>query len=344
MKRGYDNDGPPFRLEPQNRQFKGQKISHAGEGGYAPPPPASTYGPSPLQQLERQIDILHAKLDSAARVAKSSSHPDILESCSMMRDIAYKIDNLPVLNPGGSYGFEQKRYDSYSSRRPGPGDVPNQQPPRFGSHPPDSRRAYPPSHGQAQPPFPKPAKMTAMPPRSAPIPGGPYAPGFAGAPTGVEQMRRCIGTVKSWFMNHSSGFIICRDDACKGQDVYITKRYLREPLLRLRLGDEVEFELVWVKGRPQARDLCLVRNKNIMRVRGKCTKWNPQRKFGFIKSAEYNPDASLFCLATEILEQEDRRLYVGDEVECSVVMSDKGKPQAQDVIVLRAAAYGGSAP
>jgi len=147
----------------------------------------------------------------------------------------------------------------------------------------------------------------------------------------TEQNKRHRGVVKSWFIHNSNGFIICRDPTCNGQDVYVMARHLRPPLNRLRPGDEVEFFLTMMKGRPQARDLCLLNKKPTVRVRGTCVKWYESRKYGFIKAPEYK-DANIFCLATEILgRQSVRRLFEGEEVECLVCIDQRGRPQAQDV-------------
>uniref|UniRef100_A0A7S2X635 CSD domain-containing protein n=1 Tax=Lotharella oceanica TaxID=641309 RepID=A0A7S2X635_9EUKA len=319
-----------------HRHYKGQKTSHGGpQGGLA----------GAQSQLMRQVNVIHAKLETLMTVSKTATIESILDSADILRGITQRIDGLPILNPVGPMNgapppaAQQPLLPDHKKYHNGPAEFyPNQQemipyggPQQGYGDYYGQYEGYPDPHGQGYDmnylQY-APAGAPQIPPKgirgAVPFRGG---GGGGGGP-------RARGVVKSWFIHNNNGFIICRDPSCQGQDVYIMAKHLRPPMTRLRPGDEVEFSLAWMKGRPQARDLCLLNKKHTIRVRGTCHKWNESRKYGFIKAAEYKDN--IFCLATEILGRPNmRRLYEGEEVECLVCVDQKGRPQAQDVRPLK---------
>ncbi|GAB5366026.1 hypothetical protein AAMO2058_001109000 [Amorphochlora amoebiformis] len=320
------------------RHFKGQKTTHGNR----------KYEMNSAQsQLVRQIDVIHAKLETVAKVADNAALQTILDSAEVLRQMAQRIDSIPLLNPvqtvqsstggGGPMRMQQQAPLLPDHKKFTPSQAPPQE---FYRSPMTADLSYQPaSQAYEQQPYYNPAYMEGFDPNHTfdmgyaqlgrpPVP--PKRLGQTGGFAKTNGQPRYRGVVKSWFIHNSNGFIICRDPVCQGQDVYVMSRHLRSPLVRLRPGDKVEFYVTIMKGRPQARDLCLLNQKPAVRVRGRCTKWNEERKYGFIKSSGYK-DSNIFCLATEILNRPQRRLYEGEDVECSVVMDQKGRPQAHDV-------------
>eukprot|EP00468_Gymnochlora_sp_CCMP2014_P005165 CAMPEP_0167755392 /NCGR_PEP_ID=MMETSP0110_2-20121227/8795_1 /TAXON_ID=629695 /ORGANISM="Gymnochlora sp., Strain CCMP2014" /LENGTH=412 /DNA_ID=CAMNT_0007641367 /DNA_START=28 /DNA_END=1266 /DNA_ORIENTATION=- len=143
------------------------------------------------------------------------------------------------------------------------------------------------------------------------------------------------GVVKCWYLKNMNGFIICEDPIVEGKDVYTMQKFLRKPLMRLRQGERVKFNMVMHNNRFQAKNVELLEKRKTKTVRGRCIKWNEARKFGFVKSLQFG-DANIFCLATEILgiQHGPRRLFEGDHVECEVRLDVKGRAQGLDIRII----------
>jgi len=344
---GYQHPGygyPPGGFHPY-----GDSYGASDGGGYrsSAPPPVAMGLPNKQQDVDallKQIDILHAKLETVAKMGAKSSLDAIIDSSGILRRMAQQLDMLPILNPvalpphgprgGGGGAGDLNPSDHKRHRRP---SYPPAEPPYGGNgggfYDGGGGGFYDDGGGRPRP-------------RHGGGGGGgqgPYRGGYGRHPgldrdpnpsAEAEPGPRYRGTVKSWFIYDDNGFVVCQDPACMGQDVYVMARHLRPGTLRLRNGEEVDFALAWPKGKPQARDCFVVGKPPARRMVGECVKWNEQRKFGFITSDDYTK-GNIFCLSTEVLDRrERRRLYVGERVELSLVMSEKGQPQAQDVLPL----------
>lgn len=286
-------------------------------------------------QFIRQLQSVQARIEAASNAARRLSSSDInifAESSAKLADIARLFDDMPLLRQNKAKDPALKTPQA-EARAASATALPTG----------GTSTSVPVNTGSGSGAFSQTAPSQVAPPQSAllqPAPTqpptgpavGPAAAGYAAyggaGPLASTSTGRLQGTVKRWFHRENTGFVKCDDIRCHGQDVFVMLRHLRGGVRKLRPGECVDFELIFDRGRAQARDLYVLSTG--VRVRGQCIKWCEERKFGFLKAGKQPGD--IFCLATEVLGRPlDSRLYPGEEVDFTISIDEKGRPRAFDV-------------